>query len=536
MRRILIIIAGLAILASPARAQTTAALLDSLQLGAFRYAWYEANPLNGLIKDRSAITSPASIAATGFGLSAICVGVEHGWVSRPTAAARVLLTLQTFWNKPQGPDVINGSTYIGYHGLFYHFLDMSTGLRTWDSELSTIDTALLLAGILDARQYFDGGDATETEIRSLANSIYQRVEWTFLEDPVTHGIKMGWHPDGRFYGNWIGYNEAMIMYILAFGSPTHPISNPTAAWTTWTSGYQYQTQFGQTYVIFPPLFGHQYSHCWIDFRRIKDAYMTTKGFTYFENSRRATLAQKAYAIAKGISSPSFGYTDSLWGLTASDDPLYGYLAHGAPPAQNDNGTITPTAPISSIPFAPADVIPVIHKLWNLTLTNPDLADLWGFYGPKDAFNFLTTPDWNSNDVLGIDQGPIIMMIENYKSGAVWNRFMQAPEVQLGLQRAGFSAPTAVEPDDPGPRVELLSAGPNPFGTRATLRYQLPRPGRVRLAVFDVSGRAVARLVDGEQEAGLHAATLEAARLPSGVYRLRLESDGQVIERNLVRLR
>ena len=535
MRRILMIILGLAVLAPQARAETTQQLLDALQLGAFRYAWYEGNPANGLIKDRSTPGSPCSIAATGFGLTAITIGVDHGWVSRSDAAARVLLALQTLWNGPQGADVPNGTTYTGYHGLFYHFLDMSTGLRTWDSELSTIDTGLLLAGILDVRQYFNGANPTETQIRSLANSIYQRADWTFLENPVTHGIKMGWHPS-RSFGDWVGYNEAMIMYILAFGSPTHPISNPSAAWTTWTSNYNWNTQYGQTYLIFPPLFGHQYSHCWIDFRRIKDAYMTVKGITYFENSRRATLAQRAYGIAVGISTPAKGFSDSLWGFTACDDPVYGYLAHGAPPAQDENGTIAPTAPISSLPFAPAEVTPVIHKLWNLTLTNPDLADLWGFYGPKDALNFLTVPDWNSNDVLGIDQGPITIMIENHVSGAVWNRFMQAPEVQLGLTRAGFTGPTAVEPPDPGPLPELLSTAPNPFGARSTIRYLLPRPGHVRLTVFDVGGRVVARLVEGEQEAGLHASTFEGSRHPSGVYRLRLEADGQVIERNIVRLR
>jgi hypothetical protein len=265
--------------------------------------------------------------------------------------------------------------------------------------------------------------------------------------------------------------------------------------------------------------------------------MSSRGLTYFENSRRATLAQRSYAIAAGISNPAKAYTDSLWGLTASDEPpasysgYTGYSAHGAPPAQDDDGTITPTAPISSIAFAPNEVIPVIRKLWQTYKTQ-----MWGFYGFKDAMNLLVNPDWFDTDALGIDQGPITIMIENYRTGAVWERFMQSPEILAGLQAAGFLGPLDVPPGESGPAVEILSAAPNPFGTQTTLRYQLARPGRVRLTVFDITGRAVARLVDGEQAAGPHIATLAAAALSSGVYRCRLEADGRVVERTLVRLR
>ena len=544
MKRFLIVVAALVGLAPAAYAQTTDAILDSLQLGAFRFAWYEANPANGLIKDRSTPGSPCSIAATGFGLSAICIGVDHAWVSRADAAARVLLTLQTFWNGPQG----NGATgFIGSRGLFYHFLDMFSATRTWTSELSTIDTALLLAGMLDAREFFDGADATETQIRTLVNQIYQRVEWNFMQAPTSRRIRHKWTPETGFGTEcggqpceWTGYNEGMILYILAFGSPTFPIPDPATSWNAWRSTYNYSTQFGQTYLIFPPLFGHQYSHCWIDFRLYNDSYMTARGLTYFENSRRATLAQRAYAIAAGISNPAKAYTDSLWGLTASDEPngapypnppYTGYSAHGAPPAQDDDGTITPTAPISSIAFAPNEVIPVIRKLWQTYKTQ-----MWGFYGFKDAMNLLVNPDWFDTDALGIDQGPITIMIENYRTGAVWERFMQAPEVILGLQNAGFIGPLDVPLPGPGPALESLTAAPNPFAGEVTLSFRLARAGRVRLTVLDIGGRVVGRLVDGPREAGLHVATLSGADLPSGVYLARLEAANQVIERTLVRLR
>jgi len=297
MRRTLIILLALLACASPARAQNTAALLDSIQYSAFRLFWYEANPSNGLIKDRNTPGSPCSIASLGFGLSAICIGIDHGWVSRDDGKARVLTALQTFWNGPQGS---GASGFIGYQGLYYHFLDMSTGLRTWTSELSTIDTALLFAGIIDCKQYFTGGDATETQIRTLADQIYGRADWAFMQNG-NPGIMMGWNPENGFnnFGQWIGYNEAMILYLLAIGSPTHPVLG--SSWNTWTSGYVWRTGlYGQDYLIFPPLFGHQYSHCWVDFKVVNDAYMTGKGITYFENSRRATYAQRAYCIANPL--------------------------------------------------------------------------------------------------------------------------------------------------------------------------------------------------------------------------------------------
>ena len=435
----------------------------------------------------------------------------------------MLTTLQTLWTEPQGSGA-NGN--IGYKGLFYHFLDMTTAVRTWDCELSSIDTALLFAGILDAKQYFTGGDAAETQIRALADSIYYRADWEFIRNGQ-QGIYMGWKPGTGYsgFGLWQGYNEAMILYLLALGSPTHPV--PTSTWNYWMSGYQWTTQYGQTYVIFPPLFGHQYSHCWVDFRQRQDAFGRARNITYFENSRRATLAQRAYAIAN----PGgwVGYSDSLWGLTASDI-RGGYNARGAPPAQNDDGTITPTAPIGSIAFAPDEVIPVVRNLFQ------NYPLLWGPYGFRDAFNPSLAPAWYDTDYLGIDQGPIVIMIENHLTGSVWNRFMLNPDVQTGLTRGGFTYLAGVEDLPLIAQQELLAwSQPNPFTRSTTIRFRLPSAGPVRLGVYDLAGRQVSRLLDETRPAGEHAVVWQSGSTPSGVYYVRLESGGQVVTKRCVKL-
>ena len=499
-----------------ARALTTTALLDTLQHTAFDYFWNEANASTGLVKDRSTLSSPSSIAALGFGLSAICIGIDHGWVSRDAGRARVLTALQTLWTQPQG-SALSGT--IGYKGLYYHFLDMSTALRTWDSELSTIDTALLFAGVIDTKQYFDTPDPGDVQVRALADSIYYRANWEFMRN-FAPSIYMGWKPGTGFsgFGQWIGYNEAMILFILALGSPTHPV--PATTWTAWTSGYNWSTQFGQTYVIFPPLFGHQYSHCWIDFRSIYDSYMTNRGITYFENSRRATLAQRAYCIANPFNRT--GYGPNLWGLTASDGPT-GYNARGAPPAQNDDGTISPTAVGGAVAFAPEVAIPALHNLYDTYGTQ-----LFSTYGFKDAFNLTSNPDWYDTDWLGIDQGPIIVMIENYRTGKVWQRFMANPDIQRGLQRAGFLPTSDVAFGEPGRswRFTLYQNTPNPVRGLASVPFALDATAHVSLGLYDVAGRRVRLLLDGVQQAGAHRVPLDASGLPSGVYYVRLEVNGE----------
>ncbi len=520
-RRLLIVFAAVMLTASPALAQNTEALLDTLQHTAFDFFWQAANPGNGLVRDR-ATPSACSIASMGFGFSAIPIGIDHGWITRPQGRARVKTMLNTLYNGPQGSAA---SGTIGYQGLYYHFLDMTTATRSGNTELSTIDTALLFAGMLDARMYFDGNDPDEVLIRALADTIYRRANWNFMRN-FNPGILMGWNPGTNFsgYGEWVGYNEAMILYVLALGSPTKAV--PASAWSRWTSGYTWDTRYGQTYVVFGPLFGHQYSHCWIDFRNIRDPYMLAKGIDYFENSRRATLAQRAYAAANP--GGFYGYSDSLWGITAGDGP-FGYTARGAPPSEGDDGTITPTAAISSLPFAPAEVMPMIRNLWNNYR-----GVLWGPYGWKDGINLSL--GWVANDVIGIDQGPILLMIENHRTGRVWNRFMSHPDIQRGLAQAGFVPWVESAPPPAAAGLALSAPEPNPCRGPATLRFRLREPGHVTLDVLDVTGRVVDRLRDETLVAGDHVEVLAAGRHAPGLYWVRLRAGAEQVQRKLVLVR
>ncbi|HEX6642565.1 MAG TPA: glucoamylase family protein [Thermoanaerobaculia bacterium] len=438
---------------SPAQPMSSAALLDDVQKRTFLFFWETANPANGLVPDRWPTPSFSSIAAVGFGLTAYGVGAERGWITREAAAERVLTTLRFFLQSKQG-DAHSGVT--GYRGFYYHFVDMKTGERFKEVELSTIDTTLFLAGALFCQSYFDGNNPTERAIRDTAEQLYRRAEWTFFfERPPL--ISMGWTPEHGLHDyDYRGYNEAMILYILALGSPTHPIGKES--WDAFTATYRWADHYGQQYVIFPPLFGHQYSHVWIDFRGIRDEYMRGKGIDYYENSRRATYSQRSYAIDNPMQWK--GYGENVWGLTACDGPLDGkliidnkvrqfftYRARGtSPQGGEDDGTLAPTAAVSSIAFAPEIAIPAMaamHRQWG--------AQLYQQYGFLDAFNpTLSIPakvqegrivpgvGWFDVDYLGIDQGPIVAMIENHRSELIWKTMRKNPHIVRGLKRAGFT--------------------------------------------------------------------------------------------------
>jgi hypothetical protein len=437
------------------------AFIDTLSRRTFDFFWQTTNPRSGLTPDRWPTKSFSSVAAVGFALTAYPIGVEHGWITRDAARERVLTTLRFFWNAPQGPQTAD---VTGYHGFFYHFLDMETGRRFERVELSTIDTALLLAGVLTCRQYFERDDAGDREVRGLADSLYARVDWRWATDgaPV---VSMGWRPDaspnqnsrGFITSSWQGYDEGMLLYALALGSPTHAID--PAAWTEWTRTYKWDRFSGQEYVQFGPLFGHQYSHIWIDFRNVQDDYMRGRGIDYFENSRRATLAHRAYAIANPAGWR--GYGADAWGLSASDGPLdstfsveertrtfHTYWARGAATTEmNDDGTLVPTAAGGSIAFAPEIVAPAL-----VSMRHAYGDDLFGRYGFVDAFNpTLRTPGpplhhgrivnglaWFDTDYLGIDEGPIVAMIENWRTDFVWKLMRQNADIVRGLCRAHFS--------------------------------------------------------------------------------------------------
>ncbi|MCK9270110.1 MAG: Tat pathway signal protein [Bacteroidales bacterium] len=419
---------------------------DDLHRRTFDYFWETVDSVSGLTPDRWPTESFSSIAAMGFGFTAYITGVENNYITRQQAAERVLKTLRFIMNLPMG-DATTG--VAGYKGFFYHFLDMRTGLRYKQVELSTIDTGLLMAGILSCYEYFDGADSTEAEIRQLADSLYRRVEWDwFLNDNQL--LSMGWHPETKKFldAQWNGYNEAMILNILALGSPTHSI--PAVVWENWTATYLWADYQGFAHVNFGPLFGHQYSHMYIDFRGIHDAYMQARGIDYFENSRRATLANRAYCIQNPTGFA--GYGKDIWGLTACDGPghkrqriggntieFMGYRARGAAADYLvDDGTITPTAAGGSIPFAPAVCLSALSEMYQRY--GKRLYDRYGF---KDAFNLTFVDDknpdgWFDEDYIGIDQGAILIMLENHRTELIWELMKRNKYIREGLQKAGFS--------------------------------------------------------------------------------------------------
>ena len=443
-----------AAVASAPAARPLPPLFDSIEERTFRYFWDHADPVTGLVPDRYPTPSASSIAAVGFALTAYPIGVERGYVSRAEARDRVLRTLRFFRNAPQGPAATGTA---GYHGFFYRYLDMKTGTRSGRIEVSTVDTALLLGGMLFCESFFGGPDPGEGEIRALAEEIYGRVDWRWAQVRAP-AISHGWTPESLFLPyDWRGYNEAMLVYLLALGSPTHPVV--PAAWQEWERDYSryWATVYGQTYLAFTPMFGHQYSHVWIDFRGIADPVMRKAGLDYFENSRRAAYAQRAYAIANPMRWN--GYGENVWGLTASDGSadvelqfsgekrrFRTYSARGVGADTLDDGTIAPTAAAGSIAFAPEIVIPAVQEMYRRYG-----KQIYGPYGFYDAFNPSFDYDvplthgqrvpgfgWVDSDYLGIDQGPIVAMIENYRSGLVWRMMRQNPHIRRGLTQAGFS--------------------------------------------------------------------------------------------------
>ena len=436
------------------------ALLDDLEARTFRYFWDTANPANGLVPDRwPGNPRLASIAAVGFALTAYVAGVDAGFVTREAARERVLVTARFFANAPQGPAYLGTS---GHQGFFYHFLDMQTGHRiNGHVELSSIDTALLLAGLLCAQSYFDRDEADEAEIRRLVEQIYGRVNWPWMQQRGEL-ICMGWDPTTGFkrFIDYTGYDEAMVLYLLALGSPTHPVA--PAAWAQFTASYSrsWGSFMGQQYLGGAPHFFHQYTHVWVDFRGIQDEFMRTHEFDYFENSRRATLAQQAYAIANPGGFKD--YSATIWGLTACDGPgtmkgrdysgrmrqYFDYRARGAGLKDTaDDGTIAPTAALASLPFAPEIVLPTLRDL------RERFGDqIYGRYGFVDAFNtsfrggdgklsdgkYVEGFGWVDTDYIGIDQGPIVAMIANHRNALIWTVMKTNPHLKRGLQRAGFT--------------------------------------------------------------------------------------------------
>jgi len=397
--------------------------IDLLEKRTFRYFWDYADPNTGLIRDRASDSGVCSIAAVGFGLTSICIAEYRKWITYEEAYNRVLCTLNSFYDDPADP---NDFCVEGCHGLFWHFIDIHNGKPMYWDGVSTIDSALLMAGILFCKQYFSG-----TEIETLATKIYESAEWDWFinNDGLMYAI---WTPANGLTGCWGGYNEAMILYLLAIGSPTHSIS--ANSWDAWASFYNehWGAYYGFPILTCPALFIHQYSHCWIDFRNKKDEYVD-----YFQNSKFATLANRAYS-KEWYPNPNI----DLWGITACDGPVPDTCAGktyraglGYPPdSGNNDGTIAPTAVGGSIVFTPQHSISTLKYMYD----NYN-QKLWGLYGLKDSLNIACEPNWFANDYIGIDIGAMLIMIENYRSNLVWDIFMQNIEIIDAMNRVGFSS-------------------------------------------------------------------------------------------------
>lgn len=407
--------------------------LDRLQRDTFSYFWERTNPDNGLVPDSSRTGAAASIAATGMALACYVVGVEHRWIDRRQAVERILATLRTFaGRKPRA---------VSERGFFYHFLDVESAARAWKSEFSTMDTALLIAGALTAAAYFD----EERAIGDLAAELYDRAEWDFARDggtTVTHG----WTPEAGFLRyRWEGYNEGLLLYALAAGSLTHPV--PGSSYTAATRSYKWKKVYGIEYLYAGPLFIHQLPHLWIDFRTINDDFMRDKGSDYFVNSQRATDIQQRYAIRNP--GRFEGYGEHVWGVTASDGPgpsvemirgrrrrFWDYRARGVPWGPDD-GTLAPWAVVASLPFQPELVVSTLEEI---DRRHPEMRNEFGY---KCSFN-PTHPGggeqtgWISSGYFGIEQGPVVLAIENFRSEMIWKLMRGCSPLVQGLRRIGFT--------------------------------------------------------------------------------------------------
>ncbi len=401
----------------PAAPPPTSTLTDAdrdflyeLECLTFRYFWEQANPATGLIKDRCNIRTAdqgvvASIAATGFGLTALCIAEQEGFILRDQAIERVTTTLRSLWKK-----------LPNHRGFFYHWANINTGERIWDSEISSVDTAILLCGVLTRREHFH-----DAEVTRIANEVFNRVDWTWLSEDTTL-LAHGWTPEFGFLPvRWDFYSELMMMYLLALGSGSHPLRPET--WNAWKRlTFEYD---GLRYIgSFAPLFVHQYSQAWFDFRGKRDRYAD-----YFQNSVIATDVHRRFCVELSAQFPT--YSDDLWGITASDSEK-GYVIWGGPPAVGPiDGTVVPSASAGSLPFLPQPTMRVLRTI----RSRHERA--WCQYGFVNAFNPIK--NWYDSEVVGIDTGITMLMAENVRTGFVWNTFMRTPEAQRGMDRAGFKS-------------------------------------------------------------------------------------------------
>ena len=416
-------------------------LLSDLQSDAFKYFVHEVNPDNGLVADSTKGGWPSSIAAVGMALSAYPVGVEHGLITREEAVERTLRKLRFFANSEQGKN----PNATGYKGFYYHFLDMKTGRRAWQCELSTIDSTFLFAGMLAAAAYFQRDAADENEIRKLADELYRRADWRWAMNGGTT-LTHGWAPEtGYLAHRWQGYDESTLAYVLGLGSPT--FSLPVESYQAHIANCRWRKVYDYEYLFAGPLFTHQFSHIWIDFRGIQDESMREHGWDYFENSRRATYAQQEYA--RRNPNEFKGYSDVCWGLTACEGPgpceltidgvkrvFFDYVARGVPDGPDD-GTVAPWAVVASLPFVPEIVLPTLEHFNEIEIGVDHPYGLEATFNPTFPDDKCRECGWISPWHFGINQGPIVLMIENHGTDFLWKLMKQSPYIVDGLRRAGF---------------------------------------------------------------------------------------------------
>ncbi len=488
-------------------------LLNMLQKYTFRYFWDHAHPVSGLIRERFGSENICTIGGTGFGVMAIIVGIENGFISREEGTIRIKKIAEFLLN-----------TSEKFHGAFPHWLNGETGkvipFSEFDDGGDLVETAFLIQGLLTAREYFTNSNSIEDSVRSMITTIWENVEWDwYRRTSNSNYLYWHWSPNYGWQMNFRlqGPNEVMITYLLAIASPTHSI--PARLYHDgWASNPNYLN--GKTFYGYPlevgwdyggPLFFAHYSFLGFDPQDKKDKYTN-----YFENNKNHTLINRAYCI----NNPKefTGYNENTWGLTASDNP-WGYSAHEP---NNDNGTITPTAALSSFPYTPIESMAAFKNFYR------KFGDkLWGIYGFKDAFN--PSQNWFAKSYLAIDQGPIIIMIENYRSGLLWNLFMQNPEIQPMLDSIGFTEDVVSvhSKKKVKNKFKLEQNYPNPFNPTTIIKYSIPNveekyTSYIKINVYDVLGRKVKILVNENQEPGSYQIEFDASSFTNGIYYYQLQ--------------
>ncbi|MCF6268413.1 MAG: T9SS type A sorting domain-containing protein [Melioribacteraceae bacterium] len=479
-------------------------LLTMLVEANFRYFWDYAHPVSGLTRERYGSENTVTMGGSGMGVMAILVGIEREFITRAEGIERMLKILNFLENDADR-----------FHGAYPHWMNGETGaaipFSQKDDGGDLVETAFLIQGLLTARQYFDKTTSDEMNIRDLITNIWESVEWSwYRRTPSSNVLYWHWSPNYGWEMNFqlIGWNETMITYLLAIASPTYPI--PASMYHDGWAGasyylngksfYGYQLDVGWDYG--GPLFFAHYSFLGFDPRGIKDDYTN-----YFINNRDHTLINRAYCIENpgGFA----GYDENTWGLTASDDP-FGYSAHE--PFVRDNGTITPTAALSSMPYTPTESIAAFKNFYN----NYG-EEIWGIYGFRDAFN--PQQNWYASSYLAIDQGPIIIMVENYRTSLLWNLFMANPEIQPMLNAIGFKEDLTDLGEETSTELDfkLYENYPNPFNPSTQIKYSIPNTSNVKLEVFNLIGEKISTLVNEEKQPGTYEVSFNGVNLSSGVY-------------------